>query len=465
MSQFFERNKRKGLMALLFFFRNRKNDAVPLVLLAVAGASGLMLLPSVQSHVSWPLPIARALHVAVHMGSPDFPDMGRAIFAAKARQDASSRIFLLGYAAGSYPGQSSLALVAGAADLLKAPRPTAERLGGKTIQGLASPANPRGVPTAVALTAEEMKSGLANADPTALIAGTATSAGAGPENRILLAEAGGYSGARAVDAGPGGLVQRMMDTRERSLAGGRNLIGAGGQLSRLSAFSQQKGVQVVNAWNSGQGPRCDQAADALCDLVVARTYSKGGKKYMDQCPSCPKEPGAHMASISFDGHSLLQSGVVTASDEATPIDNGSYVDSLMTSGEDLANKINGCDDVAAALSQSAGSAGMMASLGEQVSMRSRQLKSDEDLADASRVDCHNGHPLSCGQAAYYTLQAYFEMRLPLPGLQSIQDEYLADCQAYQLREAQGICAFRDNPSFVCESPEEQNFVQKILDWR
>ena len=36
MSQFFEKNKNKGLVALLFFFRSKKNAAVPLVLLAVA---------------------------------------------------------------------------------------------------------------------------------------------------------------------------------------------------------------------------------------------------------------------------------------------------------------------------------------------------------------------------------------------------------------------------------------------
>lgn len=468
MSQFFEKNKRKSLVGLLFFFRGKKRVA-PLVLVAVALASGVVLWPSVQSHVNWPPRIARVLN-AVQTRSLDFPGLTREMFSSKARQDATSRIVLPGSTAASYPGQSSMGLVKGAAEALKAPGPTADRLGGKTVRALARPVNARGVPSAVPLSEEEMKSGLAQADfariitageaaaPAAADAGNGPGAAAldgsaagQPESRILLAGTGGYGGARAVDAGPGGLVQRMMDTRRRSLAGGGSLAGTGGQLGRLSAFSQQKGVQVVNLWNSGQGPRCDQAVDALCDLVVTRTVSKAGRDSIEQCIGCAMEPGAHLAATSYDGKSMRQSGVVTKSDEPTPIDDGDYVDSLMTSGEQLRDKINGCDELYSGRSmgndsRNLSAAAYMAQQGPIIKL----LQAMTAPAQQACEEVKNNYYLwvtACPVAGY--AQEILTQKY---------SEYTKWCEAQNIaaKADAGQCQFRTAQSFECSSPQEWN---------
>jgi len=491
MSRFFDKNKRKSLVLLLLLFREKKGVA-PLVLLAVAGASGLILWPSVQSHVTWPAPMARAWSL-LRPGAPDFPGLARTMFAAKARQDASSRIAFSGALGLSYyaqGGQSSMELLKGSADALKAPGPTADRLGGKTVRGLARPVNPRGVPTAVPLTEAEMQSGLAKADSArAVTAGEAAAEAAGdgsrqggPESRILLADTTGFSGGRVLGATVGGLAQRLAQIRQKSLDGGKNLTAAGGQLGRLTAFAQQKGVRIVNAWNSGQGPQCDQAVDALCELVVARTYSKAGKDNMEKCPTCAKETGSHMAATSFDGKSKKQSGVITSSDEGTPIDNGGYVNSLMQSGGEVRDKIHGCDDIMAAKALDQGAAAkQMREWSTVVKEKYRDTRQQESLCDLTGCKSYcplsscTGPPLppplqvaACSACRLLgpcalVCQGVPAMKQELQELQDTYTSYVAQFNTIGEQEASN-CNFRTNSLPSYQTDEERRQIEETISW-
>ncbi|MBI5239453.1 MAG: hypothetical protein HY926_03200 [Elusimicrobia bacterium] len=490
MNRFFERNKKKGLVGLLYLIHEKKK-VVTLVFLAVAGTSGFMMVQSVRTDTPWPAPIKRALQ-AVHLDTAG-PDAGRAVFSSKAREDAVSRIVLPGSVAGSRSGVVSTEMVQGGAQVLQARNLDAERLGGKTVQSVRRPENAGGVPPAIPLSEAEMKSGLARGDAAAVVrAGEAGQdeepAGTGPDrgpdrgqadtppppNRIMVA-GGDMGGARAVDPGPGGLVQRMTDSQNRSLGGGGSL-GRGGQLGRLSAFSQEKGVRIINAWNAGAGPGCDQGDNALCELVVARASSRAGKKSLESCASCPKESGTHMAATSFDGKSRKQAGIVTSSEETPPSLDGQYVDALLTEGDQFYDKINHCDDVVqSSLEQLRGLKGAVLNAGAAVAgpyETAGELQTAANDACAAFNACMSDCPALCAvaclgawiYAATRGAQAYiYQMQVLEPKYQ----DYADACSAYNSAAGQlSTCDQGDMVSmFRCRAEDEWPKVQEKRHWQ
>jgi hypothetical protein len=282
---------------------------------------------------------------------------------------------------------------------------------------------------------------------------------------------GDMGGARAVNSGPGGLVQRMTEARNRSLGGSS---GGGGQLGRLSAFSQEKGVRIINAWNAGAGPGCDQTDNALCELVVARAGSKAGAKNMESCPSCPKETGTHMAATSFDGKSRRQSGVVTSSDEAPPEVDGSYVDSLIKDGEQLYDKINNCDDAMSSFVQKLNNlSGAVSKTGARVREDYRIVKGYSDKSDqwcqsfyACMADCSTLCSLACGgfllTASTYGSMAYFYQQ---KFLRPSYEEYKDACDIYNLAREQETCKDMSLTRFQCGGEEEFEDVKQLRHWQ
>lgn len=491
MSRFFERNKRKGLVGLLYLFHEKKKVAA-LVLVAVAGSSGFVLLQTVGRDARWPAPVARVLK-AVHLGPSDGADAPRAVFSSKSGQEAVSRSTLSGGATGSRPGVSSMEMVQGGSDVLQAKTPSAERLGGKTVQAVGRPVNARGEPPAIPLSEAEMKSGLARGDAATVVragesggggedapAGSGPGGGQGaseaeaPANRMLVA-GGEMGGARAVNSGPGGLVQRMTDAKNRSLGGGGGR-GGGGQVGRLSAFSQEKGVRIINAWNAGQGPGCDQTDNALCELVVARAASRAGKKSLENCPSCPKESGTHMAATSFDGKSRKQAGVVTSSEETPPNLDGQYVDSLMREGGQFYDKINNCDNVLqSATERLRGLQGKVLEAGAAVARpyeRAQVLQREADEAChafyACLDSCHALCSIACmGAWVYATTRGMEAYLFQLYRLEPKYERYADACQNYNATALSGdVCDQGDVISgFRCRAEDEFPKVQDTRHWQ
>lgn len=489
MSQFFDRNKKKGLVGLLYLFREKKKVAT-LVLVAVAGGGGAIATVLSQGRARFPAPVVRMLR-AVHLAPPEGADSRRPAFSSKAAEDAAGRITMPGSAAGSRPGVSSMEMVQGGSSVLQAKTPSAERLGGKTIQGVGRPENARGIPPGIPLSESEMKGGLARGDAAAVVrageareaeeaggggsgGGRGVAASTAPASRILVAEAE-MSGARAVRSGPGGLVQRMSEARSRSL-GGSGAAGGGGQLGRLSAFSQEKGVRIINAWNAGQGPSCDQANDPLCELVVARAASKAGAKSLTNCPSCPKESGTHMAATSFDGKSRKQAGVVTSDDETPPDLDGQYVDSLIKEGEQFYDKINNCDDVVqSSVEQLRGLKGAVLAAGTAVSRpyeisQEMQTAANEACAafNACMADCSALCSVAClGAWIYATARGaqayYYQMQVLEPMYQTYADA----CSSYNAAASQlNVCDDGDAISqFSCRAESEFPKVQETRHWQ
>ena len=482
MSQFFERNKKKGLVGLLALFQEKKKVAT-LVLVAVVGSGGVIA-AIVGGRARFPAPVVKMLR-AVHLAPPEGADLRRPAFSSKAAEGAAGRIYVPGSTAGSRPGVSSMDMVAGGNSVLQSQTPSAERLGGKTIQGVGRPENARGIPPGIPLSESEMKGGLARGDAAAVVrtgeAGEDEGAGGGgrgvaastaPASRILVSGAE-MSGARAVRSGPGGLVQRMSESRSRSLGGG---AGGGGQLGRMSAFSQEKGVRILNAWNAGQGPNCDQSNDPLCELVVARAASKAGAKSLTNCPSCPKESGTHMAATSFDGKSRKQAGVVTSDDETPPDLDGQYVDSLIQEGDQFYEKINSCDDILQSTTEKLkGLQDNVLASGSAANKPYQELKDLESQADeacaafsACMESCHALCSLACAGAFIYAAQrgaeAYFYQIFKF---EPKYQDYADACVAYNdAASTSQVCESGQGVSmFQCRAEEEFPKVQETRHWQ
>lgn len=354
MSDFLNRNKKKGSLAALLLFLQRGKGVGPLLALVallsfifIAPASFVLGIPFVGPFVE-----KLGLRSALGGGQPNQAQLEEALRLARARRDGlAAPGALFGRDGVGQYGRSTVDFVKGReGDKAKTYDENAGEA--RTIDGVVRPEDAKKMEEGVELKEGELANGLLNpayADGVGL-GGTKGDPGEGPK-----ADFGKLSGFGGGSGNSGGFSGRPFDPTANlvgdslaknavpKVASSRNLGGAGGKLSQreFRRMNAQVSGAVGNARGSGR-------STALYQLAEGRAYSIAAAPPPGKCDpnSCPNEYARNISGAVFDG-SKPRGGIISSpelGDPATPnVPNEGEIGGMIDEAEQIEKDAEACE--------------------------------------------------------------------------------------------------------------------------
>ncbi len=310
MSQFIERNKRKGLLGLLLLLIDRRKGLLPLLLLVfllgtlfVLPSGFLDAIPGASRLASAAGRLASKLGLAPS-DERSFSGLLSALRSAKENRNLGWGMF---HSRGKSSGQSSIGFVSGsAADFVKKVDAGKAIKGGRSIEGILTPEDGAQMPDGVDVTAEELARGsglVGEANAGGFPGGGALAGGA--------AGGGGYAGREVM----GESVKAALDSANVPSAGGGGKVGAtSGKLSKGKAAAAKKSIAALT--NRAYNPRGSRWY-SLMQLADGRARSQMARDEICKPPMCPPEYAAINVGAVFDGNHLGVAGFNSSGGGAT----------------------------------------------------------------------------------------------------------------------------------------------------
>lgn len=305
MNTFFERHRRKGLLALLLLLLKRGKGAGPFLLLVALMSFLFILSAGFGASVPWAGRFARALGLNLFGdgGGPRLAGLSDALRVVQANRGPGSRGFWFGggRGAGAFrhdPAKSSVDMVDGI-DLGEPARRGGaggdERLikgGGRSVGGILNPDDAKKRENGVSVDPGELEQGLLKAAHAGMFPG-----GRGPGGSLESVKGGLGRGGSALDP-----RRQLLDS---ALGTGSGSSGRGGSAGGMGAGGKL-------SWKQNErDTRMDRALAALrtygrfrAVYQLAETRAASRMATMPLCPdsaSCPREFSSNSAGMTFVG--------------------------------------------------------------------------------------------------------------------------------------------------------------------
>ncbi|HAH05626.1 MAG TPA: hypothetical protein DCM05_03725 [Elusimicrobia bacterium] len=309
MSEFLQRNKNKGALALLLLFMKRGKGAGPLLLLVIL-LGGIFIVPSgIVGRVPWAAKLADAIGLGrfVGAGGSGGGDLEYAL-----NSERTKRSLALASAPSDYYGKSTVGLVKGDKSFLDDKgnmgkvNDTLAKSGGKSVGGILNPEDAQ-KNEGVSVDEDELRSGLMNnAFAGVMGGGKGLGGGAGlAAGQSLSGFDGVNNGGSSASLDKGRAADNVADMVKNTLdntavpsLGGRSIAGAaGGKLG----WRQMSGLKTTQS--RVFGTPTGGKSTVMYQLAEGRAYSIAAAPPPGNCPdpSCPKEYASHAGGAVFDG--------------------------------------------------------------------------------------------------------------------------------------------------------------------
>lgn len=344
MSRFWERNKRKSLLALLLLFlRSRKGLALALVMVMLlmllsVGSTGMLgfRVGAVARFLGGARLAAAAEWLASRMGldlegsgRPTFEGLMAAFKAAKDDRNAGWGVFFRG-GSGSPAGASGVDMVRGKPEDLAGAEATAKIKGGDSVSGISNPDQAAEAASGVEIADRDMsgeRAGVIQAGFGMGANGNEQAAGSDAAGRAaLLAKLGGagaFAGKGFFDGSSGApSTDRLKSALEGTsvpLAESAKVKGFAGKLSKKAieeAKTKRGRAAHGNALRQCSGAKCAfrQLADGRSRTMMARDPN------CTALNGCPNEYATTNTGAVYDGNKVgpAAPGVITAEAGAAP---------------------------------------------------------------------------------------------------------------------------------------------------
>jgi len=394
MSQFFERNKKKGLLSVLLLFFQRGKGGGPLLLMVTLLAFVFIIPASTLINSPFTQRLSRMLGLRSGLGGGQMlveKSDGLAMDDAR-RGVADPGALFNGPGAEARYGKSTVDLVKGGG-VEEAKSDAVDKLAGegKDVDGVLRPEDAQDLKDGVPLSEEDLVGGLLK---------NVEAAGAGMND-------GGFSlggGARAVSRSDD-LLAKSLDDADVPGMQARSKGAARGKLG----WSEFKKINSRVSSAVGGSRRTDRKT-AMLQLAEGRAYSVAAAPPPGKCDpnGCPGEYASNTSGVMFDGGRTKGSLLLGPEESATDLPTDGEIGDMLEEGSQMEKDAKACEDA-------------NAKYGPQMDKKSAEM---QDLSNQlNALDCGAG----CGANAQKCKKVGDKMKEVCREEMKISQDWAAAC--------------------------------------
>ena len=329
MSQFLQKNKKKGLMALLLLSLQRGKGVGPLVLMVGLLAMIFVLPSGLLGRVPFLGPLFERFGAGGSCGVKGESSALTDAWDADREGGANVRTagILGGAAGGGLPiNRSGVDLVNGKAVIDKTQDGAGAKDGeggadGKGVEGVPTPEDAKKTEDGVPVDNDELKNGLMNSDFAGMIKGMGGGNGMGRIKGLDSSGSGGGSGSGArwngrldkgrADDPKSGMLKSALEGSKVPVVGQAGNARAGGRLDwkRLKGLNTKTSAAMQAPARNAKGTAMYQLAEGRAYSIAAAPPASGGLCDPGHCPS---EFASNASGAVFDGTHAPTQGIISS---------------------------------------------------------------------------------------------------------------------------------------------------------